>query len=90
MNDLLRQVPGVETGGTSLLVRQPGCFSIRGMGGTEPAFDGVVPVGRGSGLFMDPAMMERVEIVKGPIASLAGGAAPSRTTTAPAARSTCT
>lgn len=74
MNDLLRQVPGVETGGTSLLVRQPGCFSIRGMGGTEPAFDGVVPVGRGAGLFMDPAMMERVEIVKGPIASLAGGA----------------
>ena len=74
MNDLLRQVPGVETGGTSLLVRQPGCFAIRGMGGTEPAFDGVVPVGRGAGLFMDPAMMERVEIVKGPIASLAGGA----------------
>ncbi len=74
MNDLLRQVPGVETGGTSLLVRQPGCFSIRGMGGTEPAFDGVVPVGRGAGLFMDPAMMERVEIVKGPIASLVGGA----------------
>jgi len=73
MNDLLRQVPGVETGGTSLLVRQPGCFSIRGMGGTEPAFDGVVPVGRGAGLFMDPAMMERVEIVKGPIASLSGG-----------------
>ncbi len=74
MNDLLRQVPGVETGGTSLLVRQPGLFSIRGMGGTEPAFDGVIPVGRGAGLFMDPAMMERVEIVKGPIASLSGGA----------------
>lgn len=74
MNDLLRQVPGIETGGTSLLVRQPGRFSIRGMGGTEPAFDGVIPVGRGAGLFMDPAMMERVEIVKGPIASLSGGA----------------
>ena len=74
MNDLLRWVPGIETGGTSLLVRQPGLFSIRGMGGTEPAFDGVVPVGRGSGLFMDPFMMERVEVVKGPIASLAGGA----------------
>ena len=74
MNDLLRQVPGIETGGTSLLVRQPGLFSIRGMSGTEPAFDGVIPVGRGAGLFMDPAMMERVEIVKGPIASLSGGA----------------
>ena len=74
MNDLLRWVPGIETGGTSLLVRQPGLFSIRGMGGTEPSFDGVIPVGRGAGLFMDPYMMERVEIVKGPIASLSGGA----------------
>ena len=74
LNDLLRWVPGIETGGTSLLVRQPGCFSIRGMGGTEPAFDGVIPVGRAGGLFMDPFLMERVEIVKGPIASLSGGA----------------
>ena len=74
LNDLLRWVPGIETGGTSLLVRQPGLFTVRGMGGSEPAFDGVIPVGRGSGLFMDPFMMERVEIVKGPIASLAGGA----------------
>lgn len=74
LNDLLRQIPGIETGGTSLLVRQPGLFSIRGMGGTEPAFDGVIPIGRGAGLFMDPALMESVEIVKGPIASLAGGA----------------
>ena len=74
LNDLLRWVPGIETGGTSLLVRQPGLFSIRGMGGTEPAFDGVIPGGRGAGLFMDPYMMERVEIVKGPIGSLSGGA----------------
>ena len=73
MNDLLRNVPGIETGGTSLLVRQPGLFSIRGMGGTEPAFDGIIPVGRGAGLFMDPYMMERVEVVKGPIGSLSGG-----------------
>ena len=73
MNDLLRNVPGIETGGTSLLVRQPGLFSIRGMGGTEPAFDGIIPVGRGAGLFMDPYMMECVEVVKGPIGSLSGG-----------------
>ena len=74
LNDLLRWVPGIETGGTSLLVRQPGLFTIRGMGGTEPAFDGVIPIGRGAGLFMDPFMMDRVEVVKGPIASLTGGA----------------
>ncbi len=74
LNDLLRHVPGIETGGTSLLVRQPGMFSIRGKGGTEPAVDGLYSVGRGPGLFMDPFLMERVEIVKGPIASLAGGA----------------
>ena len=74
LHDLLRYVPGIETGGKSLLVRQPGTFSVRGMGGTEPAFDGIVPIGSGAGLFMDPFLMERVEIVKGPIASLSGGA----------------
>ena len=74
LHDLLRYVPGIETGGKSLLVRNPGQFSIRGMGGTEPAFDGVLPIGRGAGLFMDPFLLERVEIVKGPIGSLAGGA----------------
>ena len=74
LNDLLRHVPGIETGGTSLLVRQPGLFTIRGKGGSEPAIDGIYSVGRGAGLFMDPFLMERVEIVKGPIASLSGGA----------------
>lgn len=74
LNDLLRWVPGIETGGTSLLVRQPGLFTVRGMGGIEPAFDGVIPMGRGAGLFMDPFLLERVEVVKGPLASLAGGA----------------
>ncbi len=74
LHDLLRYVPGIETGGKSLLIRQPGTFQIRGMGGTEPAFDGVVPIGSGAGLFMDPFLMERVEIVKGPIGSLSGGA----------------
>lgn len=74
LHDLLRYVPGVETGGKSLLVRQPGTFQLRGMGGSEPAFDGIVPIGLGAGLFMDPFLMERVEIVKGPIASLSGGA----------------
>lgn len=74
LNDLLRHVPGIETGGTSLLVRQPGLFTIRGKGGSEPAIDGVYSVGRGAGLFMDPFLMERIEIAKGPIASLTGGA----------------
>ena len=74
LNDLLRWIPNIETGGTSLLVRQPGLFTVRGMGGSEPTFDGVFPVGRGAGLFMDPFVMERVEIVKGPVASLVGGA----------------
>ena len=74
LHDLLRYVPGIETGGKSLLVRSPGQFSIRGMGGTEPAFDGVLPIGRGPGLFMDTFLMDRVEIAKGPIASLTGGA----------------
>ena len=74
LHDLLRYVPGIETGGKSLLVRSPGQFSIRGMGGSEPMFDGVLPIGRGPGLFMDTFLMDRIEIAKGPIASLAGGA----------------
>lgn len=74
LHDLLRFVPGIETGGKSLLVRSPGQFSIRGMGGTEPTFDGILPIGRGPGLFMDTFLMDRIEIAKGPIASLTGGA----------------
>lgn len=73
LHDLLRFVPGIETGGKSLLIRQPGTFNIRGKGGSEPMFDGVLPVGRGAGLFMDAFLMERIEVVKGPIASLNGG-----------------
>ena len=74
LHDLLRYVPGIETGGKSLLVRQPGTFTIRGMGGTTPMFDGVMPIGAGAGLFMDPFIMDRIEVVKGPIGSLNGGA----------------
>ncbi len=73
LHDLLRYVPGIETGGKSLLIRQPGTFTIRGKGGTEPTINGVLPIGRGAGLFMDTFLMERVEIVKGPIGSLGGG-----------------
>ncbi|MBP5543633.1 MAG: TonB-dependent receptor [Kiritimatiellae bacterium] len=78
LHDLMRYVPGIETGGKSLLIRQPGTFSIRGMGGSEPTFDGILPIGRGPGLFMDPLLMDRIEIAKGPIASLGGGAGASQ------------
>ena len=78
LNDLLRWIPGIDTGGTSLLVRQPGLFSVRGMGGSEPSFDGVIPIGSGAGLFMDPFLLDRVEVVKGPIGSLQGGAGAQR------------
>ena len=74
LHDLMRYVPGIETGGKSLLIRQPGTFAIRGMGGSEPTFDGVMPIGRGAGLFIDPFLLDRVEIVKGPIGASGGGA----------------
>ncbi len=74
LHDLLRQVPGIETGGKSLLVRQPGTFTIRGMGGTTPMLDGMFPIGSGAGLFMDAFLIDHVEVVKGPIGSLNGGA----------------
>jgi iron complex outermembrane receptor protein len=73
LHDLMRFVPGIETGGKSLLIRQPGTFTIRGKGGTTPMLDGVLPIGGGAGLFMDPFLMERIEIVKGPVGSLNGG-----------------
>lgn len=73
LHDLMRFVPGIETGGKSLLIRQPGTFMIRGMGGATPMLDGVLPIGSGAGLFMDPFLMERIEVVKGPIGSLNGG-----------------
>ena len=73
LHDLLRHVPGIESGGKSLLIRQPGTFTIRGKGGATPMIDGVLPIGSGAGLFMDPFLMERIEIVKGPIGSLNGG-----------------
>ena len=73
LHDLMRFVPGIETGGKSLLIRQPGTFTIRGKGGTTPMLDGVLPIGSGAGLFMDPFLMERIEVVKGPIGSLNGG-----------------
>ena len=73
LHDLLRYVPGIESGGKSLLIRQPGTFTIRGKGGATPMLDGVLPVGSGAGLFMDPFLMERIEVVKGPIGSLNGG-----------------
>ena len=73
LHDLLRYVPGIESGGKSLLIRQPGTFTIRGKGGATPMIDGVLPIGSGAGLFMDPFLMERIEIVKGPIGSLNGG-----------------
>ncbi len=78
LHDLMRYVPGIETGGKSLLIRNPGSFNIRGMGGSEPTFDGVMPIGRGSGLFIDPFLLDRVEIVKGPIGALGGGAGASQ------------
>ena len=73
LHDLMRYVPGIETGGKSLLIRQPGTFTIRGMGGTEPTLDGVLSIGRAAGLFMDPFLLDRVEIAKGPMGALAGG-----------------
>ncbi len=78
LHDLLRYVPGIETGGKSLLIRNPGSFTIRGMSGSDPTFDGVMPIGRGAGLFIDPFLLDRVEIVKGPIGALGGGAGASQ------------
>ena len=76
--DLLRHQAGVfASGGKSPQDRNPGVFTIRGMGGSEPKLDGTLGFSGPMGMFMDPAAFERVEIIKGPIGSTVGGTATS-------------
>ena len=74
--DLLRNQAGIfASGGKSPQDRNPGVFSIRGMGGSEPKLDGTLSFSGAMGLYMDPTAFERVEIIKGPIGATVGGTA---------------
>lgn len=73
LHDLMRYVPGIFTGGKTLMDRQPGLYDIRGMGGNGATLGGTMPVAGGMGMFLDPYMLDSVEVVKGPVGSTLGG-----------------
>lgn len=73
LHDLLFFQPGVSGGGKSMMDRTSGQYSIRGMAGSTPSLDGTLPMTSAMGMFMDPGILEHVEISKGPIGSIHGG-----------------
>ncbi len=73
LDQLLTFVPGVYQGGKSPMSRTSGQYTIRGMSGSEALLNGTIPLGNGPGTFLDPAILERVEIAKGPVGSTLGG-----------------
>lgn len=75
LHDILRYEPGVYSDGKSVLAAGAGTYTIRGKGGSDATMNGTLPLaGPAMGIFMDPTAFERIEIVKGPVGSTAGGA----------------
>jgi len=73
LDNLLSFQPGIYTGGKTLLSRTAGQYTMRGLSGSQVLLNGVVPMPAGMGTFMDPALIERVELPKGPVGSVYGG-----------------
>ena len=71
LDQLMSMQPGVYQGGKTVMARQAGTYSIRGYSGSEVMLGGVPLVG-GIGTFFDPTLLERVDIVKGPIGGAYG------------------
>ncbi len=75
VHDLLKDLPGVELeGGTRNTVMTP---SIRGLGGQRVVtrIDGArhnFNVGHKGGLFIDPALLKQVEVLRGPASTIHG------------------
>lgn len=72
LDNLLAQQPGIYTGGKTVMSRTAGQYTIRGYSGSE-VFLGGVPLTGGVGTFLDPVLLERVDVVKGPVGSISGG-----------------
>ncbi|MBO7182135.1 MAG: TonB-dependent receptor plug domain-containing protein, partial [Kiritimatiellae bacterium] len=75
LDQLLALQPGIYQGGKTMMTRNAGTYTIRGFGRNEVLMGGV-PLAGGAAIFMDPALLERVDIVKGPV----GGAYGAQTT----------
>lgn len=74
LDGLLALQPGIYQGGKTIMSRSSGTYTIRGYGGSEVLFNGV-PLPMGAGSFLDPSLLERVDIVKGPVGGAYGGQA---------------
>ena len=74
LDQLLSLQPGIYQGGKTVMARNAGTYTIRGFGGSEVYFGGVPMVG-GIATFIDPSLIEQVDIVKGPVGGAYGGQA---------------
>lgn len=74
LDQLISLQPGIYQGGKTVMARNAGTYTIRGFGGSEVYFGGVPMVG-GIATFMDPSLLERIDIVKGPVGGAYGGQA---------------
>ncbi len=70
--EALRMDSSVETGGDMLLSRTNDQYSIRGFSGSDVQVGNMI-LPKGLGYNLDTALIENVEVVKGPIGSISGG-----------------
>lgn len=73
IDNLLSYIPGVYTGGKTPMSRTAGKYTLRGMNGSEAYLNGMMPLSAGLGTFLDPAVIQTVEIPKGPVGATVGG-----------------
>ena len=71
LDQLLALQPGVYQGGKTVMARQAGTYTLRGYSGSEVLLGGV-PLTGGVATFLDPTLLERVDIVKGPVGGAYG------------------
>ncbi len=71
LDQLIAMQPGVYQGGKTVMARQAGTYTIRGYSGSEVLLGGV-PLTGGVGTFLDPTLLERIDIVKGPVGGAYG------------------
>ncbi len=71
LDQLLSLQPGVYQGGKTVMARNAGSYNLRGFGGAEVQLNGT-PLTGGVGTFLDPSLLERVDIIKGPVGGAYG------------------
>ncbi len=71
LDQLITLQPGIYQGGKTVMARQAGTYTIRGYSGSEVLLGGV-PLTGGVATFLDPTLLERVDIVKGPVGGAYG------------------